>query len=160
VADLTKRLIATLDAGGVAARECLQEVGELLRKAWQPGFVPFGEALQAEESTSDEVVRLREALAAYSRTESDASARRTALSILAKEGSPELREQLVAELHDCLTTHRIVSREIFQLILALEDVGESVFSSGLRSRSLAAVETNVNAASDYLGKQGIQVPWQ
>ena len=158
--ELTKHFIVLLEGGGEPARQVLQQVGELLRKVWQPGFTPFGETLQQEEITAEDAVRLRDALTVYYTSESDVSARRTAVSILAKEGRPELREQLVAELRNLLTEHRVLSRELFQLLLGLEDIGESVYPQGVRVREVTAVDINVKAASDYLVKQGILVPWQ
>jgi hypothetical protein len=160
VGDLSKRLIATLAGGGISAREVLPTVGELLRKAWQPGFVPSGVGLQSEEISVEDAARLRDALFAYYRNERDASARCTALSILAKEGQPELRDSLVSELHDVVRALRVAGRGLFQLLIALEDVGERVFPQEQRSRSLAALERNLGAADQYLEKHGTSVPWQ
>jgi hypothetical protein len=159
VGEVTRKLIATLEGGGPAARECLLDVSELLRKAWHPGFAPAFAHLQAEDITAEEAGLLRQALADYCQAEGSAAHRRTALATLAKERRPELQAQLEKELHLVLQVHRVLSGDLFQLLLALEDVGESVFPKELRSRGIDAVQANVDVAAAYLRRKGTLVPY-
>ena len=108
VGDVTRKVIVALETGGPQARECLLDASELLRKAWNPGFVPAFEHLQAEAISPDEAGQLRQALADYCEREKAASWRRTALTSLAKEGRPDLRPQLVTELHLTLEDRKSV----------------------------------------------------
>jgi hypothetical protein len=156
---VTERLIAQLEAGGSGARDCLLEVSELLRKAWHPGFTPVFEHLVAENISQEETLRLREALAAYCARELSAPDRRRGLVTLAREGQPKLVKELVPELHLVLEAHRVLSNELFQLLLALENVGEKVYPDGVSSRSLDKVQANADAASAYLLARGIAVPY-
>jgi len=159
VGDVTRTLIAALEAGGSQARECLIDTSELLRKAWNPGFVPALEHLQAEHISAEEASRLRQALADYCERETSASHRRAALTTLAKQGRPDLRSQLTTELHLTLEAHRVLSGDPFQLLVALEDVGEHVFPKEQHSRSIDEVRTNVHAAAAYLRQHGLVVPY-
>lgn len=158
--DVSRRVIESLGIGGDVARDALEDAGELLRMAWQPGFVPFKAALAQEAMTPEEAALLRAALVAYSESEGDGSSRVAALSILAREGRPELRDRLVNELQRLLTSYRVVAREMFQVLLALEDVGDRPFPQHVMSRRLTAVEENASAASSYLQARGLLVPWQ
>jgi hypothetical protein len=156
--DVTRSVIASLEAGGDEAREHLLDASELLRKAWNPGFVPAFEHLQAEHISGEEASRLRQALADYCERERSGAHRRAALATLAKEGRPDLRAQLVTELHLTLEAHRVLSADLFQLLLALEDIGEDVYPKEKRSRSLTDVRTNADAAVAYLQRHGFVVP--
>jgi hypothetical protein len=115
--------------------------------------------LQAEDITPDEASLLRSALADYCQAEGSAAHRRIALAALAKEGRPELQARLATELHLTLQAYRVLSGDLFQLLLALEDIGESVYPEGQRSRSFDAVQTNVEAAETYLRRKGTLVPY-
>ena len=157
--EVTEALIAALEAGGPQAQDSLVDVSELLRKAWQPGFEPAFAHLEAEHISHDEAARLRQALADYCEREKSAPHRRAALATLAKEGRPQLQSQLARELHLTLEAHRSLSGDLFQLLLALEDVGESVFSKEQHSRSIEDVRTNVEAAAAYLRRHGLLVPY-
>jgi hypothetical protein len=159
VGEVTRKLIASLEAGGPAARDCLLDVSELLRKAWHPGFVPAFDHLQAENITPEEAGLLRQALADYCQAEGSAAHRRMALVTIAKEGRSELQAQLQTELHLTLQAHRVLSGDLFQLLLALEDIGESVFPNELRSRGIDAVQANVDVAAAYLRLKGTLVPY-
>jgi hypothetical protein len=154
----TEKLIAALNVGGAAARDSVIFVDELLRKAWPPGFTPAFEHLEAEQIDSDDASRLREALAAYCSREPDASGRRHALSTLSKNGDASIKKDLVRELHLALEAHRVLSAQLFQVLLALENVGEHVYPGELASRGINAVQVNVEAAERYLLDHGIAVP--
>ena len=91
--------------------------------------------------TAEEAGLLRQALADYCQAEGAAAHRRTALATLAKEGRPELQAQLEKELHLALQAHRVLSGDLFQLLLALEDVGERRrLGDDVRAQRLLAVE--------------------
>jgi len=61
-------------------------------------------------------------------------------------------------LHICLEVQRVIGWDIFQLLLALEELGEQIFPPEKTSRSLTDLEENVEMASDYLQRVGINVP--
>ena len=151
-------VIESLERGGMGARDVLVDAHELLRTAWVHGYrSPFPD-LEEERITSAEANELRRALADYCASETSGSHRRFALANLARTSGYDLRKQIAAELHICLEVQRVIGWDIFQLLLALEELGEQIFPPEKTSRSLTDLEENVEMASDYLQRVGINVP--
>jgi hypothetical protein len=159
VGTVLRALIAKLEQGGSEARESLFEASELLRKASSRGFRPTLTHVEQEEIAPNEISDLKIALADYYENEKSAWHRRRALTILAMErvGHPDLRTQLVSELHLALQAYRVVSVELSELLLALDDIGE-LGNVDLPGTPLEH-QRNAELAAAFLRGQGIVVPF-
>jgi hypothetical protein len=132
---------------------------ELLRRAWQPGFVPAFPELAHEDLSDAEVHRLRAALAAfYERPSHSGTDRRFALWTLAKDPASDVVPALIRELHFLLEAHRIIDGDMFQVLLALRDHGEPVYPPEKRSFGLLDIQENVHSAEQYLLSRGHRIP--
>ena len=156
---VTRELIQKLFSGGEPARESLSRVSELLRKISSTGFTPCFSELVDEELTDGEGTELVNALKEYHDNETLDHPRRYALRTLASYTNADMRAQLTKELHLVLCDHRHVSADLYELLLGLEDSGEQIYESDNGSRSIADVQTNVEAATEYLNGHGIAIPF-
>ena len=157
--ELTQRVTRQLQAGGEEARAALLDASELLRKAWNSGFRPAFDYLEAEDVTPDEANELRHALQQYCERETSAPHRRMGLSALAKQGEQYVVDDLARELHILLEAQTGLNRDLYQLLLALENVGEQVYPEGERGSSVTEVQRNTDAARAYLARRGTMVPY-
>ena len=150
--------LVALRQGGDEARGCLLFVSEALRKAWTPESETIFEELERSGVSAEQAAALREALASYySRAESE-FARGECLSILAQSGDRGLRDDLLRELHLHFEIHRAVSGGLYQLLLALQDIGERPFAPNISSTSIDHVQQNVEAAEEFLALHGYRTP--
>jgi len=150
--------LVALRQGGDEARGCLLFVSEALRKAWAPESETIFEELERSGVSAEQAAALREALASYySRSDSDL-ARRECLTILAQSGDRGLRDDLLRELQLHFEVHRAVSGGLYQLLLALQDIGERPFPPNSRSTSIDYVQQNVEAAEAFLALHGYRTP--
>ena len=137
---------------------CRQCTGLIVAEHWAPeSRTIFGE-LERSGVSAEQATALREALASYySRSDSDL-ARRECLTILAQSGDRGLRDDLLRELQLHFEIHRAVSSGLYQLLLALQDIGERPFPPNTSSTSIDYVQQNVEAAEAFLALHGYRTP--
>lgn len=115
---------------------------------------PYDEKLKADPPSNADVQAMRKALLEYA--QSGASKSYAALYVLSKFRDPSLvpllRQQLAGEL-DALLEH---NRGLSSLIIALDNCGERIISTG--SQSPFEVDRSIMHARDYLKQFGQVFP--
>lgn len=157
--DIIEEAVEVLNRGGPEAREWLRFISEAIRKAWSPDMLTVFESLDDRGVTAEEGGRLREALVAYYSRIGDEPTRRECLRILARHGGPELKDDLIRQLHLIFEVHRSIANDLYQIIVALENIGEKVYPSHQSSNSVREVQANVDAADRYLREHGFNIPF-
>lgn len=157
--ELTRRVINGINSASSFDdfRDWIWMGGDLIRRADSAGFHSGFEEIDHEQVSEVERRELKEALLAALPRNSDPAYVGSILSALRDTFDPERKPLWVEYLTKYLGLLTASNAIVFEILLALGDLGEPVFK-GRMSRCSADIEVNVKEAREFLGKRGIQVP--
>ena len=138
--------------------EFIWMAGDLIRKSTGMEYHSGFEEVDREEVSEAEGKLLKEAILRALPRNSDPAYVGSLLSALRQTFDPDLLPLWNQYLAKYLGLMKQSSALVFNILLALGDLGQPVFQ-GRRARCVVDMEVNLNEADAYLLKRGVKIQW-
>jgi len=137
--------------------DCVQIAGDLLSRHTVRNFQShFYPEVDREKVSAQEAQALKTALLNLYQRQPKNFARGTVLWALGKSHDVTLKDFFVQETHTLAEAVTEANGTLFQVLIALEGIGEPVFEE---TRSIDEIAINLEQARKYLAQYGIVIPW-
>jgi hypothetical protein len=147
---LAARVIADIQKGDFTD---LWLAGDLLYKVKAEKFRSGSDSIDAEMITPEEGSKLKDVLVEAIQRTDDPDISGSLIWVLGKSCDPAFKQLYIERLMEFVASATDANHTIYQILIALDHIGEDVFDKQETSQGTLNLEKNLRQAENYLAKR-------